>query len=69
MHPGGQGYERFPVNANEAESRRASRFDVLGHAPGPVDVTGLRLPAPGPAQDYPRTLDLRRVAGAGRPPV
>lgn len=68
VHPGGQGYERLPVNAMEAEARRARRFDVLGHTAGPVDVAALRPPAPGPAQDYPRTLDLRRVAGAGRMP-
>jgi uncharacterized protein (DUF2126 family) len=68
IHPGGRGYDRFPVNANEAEARRVSRFDVLGHTPGTIDVDRLRLPAPGPAQDYPRTLDLRRVAGAGRTP-
>jgi uncharacterized protein (DUF2126 family) len=68
VHPGGRGYERFPVNSNEAEARRASRFEAMGHTPGPVDVADLRLPDPGPAQDYPRTLDLRRVPGAGRMP-
>jgi uncharacterized protein (DUF2126 family) len=68
VHPGGRGYERFPVNANEAEARRASRFEAMGHTPGPIDVDALRAPAPGPAQDYPRTLDLRRIPGAGRMP-
>jgi uncharacterized protein (DUF2126 family)/transglutaminase-like putative cysteine protease len=68
VHPGGRGYERLPVNGLEAEARRGSRFEAMGHTPGPVDVDRLRAPGAGPAQDYPRTLDLRRVPGAGRMP-
>ena len=66
-HPGGRAYDRFPVNANEAEARRASRFSVVGHTPGPVDVAGFAGTGiaagdlGGQSVEYPRTLDLRRV--------
>ncbi len=57
-HPGGRGSERFPVNANEAESRRATRFDALGLDAGQIDITETpMLVGPNP---YPVTLDLRR---------
>jgi uncharacterized protein (DUF2126 family) len=58
-HGGGRSYETFPVNANEAESRRAALFVPYGHAHGPVDVKRL-IDVPDP--DYPFTLDLRRLA-------
>ena len=55
VHPGGRSYDTFPVNANEAEARRRSRFFPFGHTPGvmpePKDGTGL---------EHPRTLELRR---------
>jgi len=66
-HPGGRTYDRFPVNANEAEARRASRFAAEGHTPGPIDMSALLGGAAvfaGIGNDnteYPRTLDLRRA--------
>ncbi len=60
VHPGGLAYDHPPANANEAEARRASRFEPLGHTPGPIDVDALADLSP--SGEYPRTLDLRRVA-------
>ncbi len=74
VHPGGRGYETFPVNANEAEGRRFSRFRDQ-HTP---DVPVVKLlseatrefyetpprPMKPPTEDvnsdYPYTLDLRQ---------
>ncbi|MCB0972133.1 MAG: transglutaminase family protein, partial [Acidimicrobiales bacterium] len=60
-HPGGRSYDRFPVNANEADARRTSRFSTVGHTPGPVDVSRLEAEL-AHLEGYPRTLDLRRPA-------
>jgi uncharacterized protein (DUF2126 family) len=55
VHPGGRSYDRFPVNANEAESRRISRFFKFGHTPGQMTAGEEKI-----NKDFPFTLDLRR---------
>ncbi|WP_028474279.1 DUF2126 domain-containing protein [Nocardioides alkalitolerans] len=64
-HPGGRSYDTPPVNAVEAESRRRGRYDAHGMTSGYVDVaaaiaTGRRVSS----EEYPRTLDLRRVSAS-----
>ena len=53
-HPGGRHFERFPVNAYEAESRRLARFFAFGHSVGPKAA-----PAEARRPEFPCTLDLR----------
>jgi uncharacterized protein (DUF2126 family) len=58
-HPGGLSYESLPVNANEAESRRLSRFSAMGHTPGLMQVPPATINVPA-SREFPFTLDLRR---------
>ncbi|MBM9402456.1 transglutaminase family protein [Gluconacetobacter azotocaptans] len=56
-HPGGRNYETRPVNANEAEARRRTRFFPFGHTVGTMAPPVLRR-----SLEQPRTLDLRRFS-------
>ncbi len=57
-HPGGLSHETFPVNGNEAESRRLARFQHHGHTTGSYEPMREH-----PHREFPMTLDLRRPAG------
>ncbi|TWT61049.1 transglutaminase family protein [Rubinisphaera italica] len=52
---GGLNPTSFPINALEAESRRACRFFRFGHTPGTIQIPDEQLNS-----HYPLTLDLRR---------
>ncbi len=62
-HPGGLSYVSFPVNANEAESRRLNLFVPMGHTPGEQAQIAAMQQTPSAAvgsAEFPYTLDLRR---------
>ena len=62
-HPGGRAYDVPPVNAVEAESRRARRFEATGFTPGKLDLSDIREMQARISTDVgaPGILDLRRV--------
>jgi uncharacterized protein (DUF2126 family)/transglutaminase-like putative cysteine protease len=62
-HPGGRAYDDPPVNAVEAESRRARRFEATGFTPGKLDLSAIREKQARIFTDVgaPGILDLRRV--------
>jgi uncharacterized protein (DUF2126 family) len=62
-HPGGRAYDEPPVNAVEAESRRARRFEASGFTPGKLDLSDIREKQARISTDIgaPGILDLRRV--------
>jgi uncharacterized protein (DUF2126 family)/transglutaminase-like putative cysteine protease len=62
-HPGGRAYDEPPVNAVEAESRRARRFEATGFTSGKLDLADIREKQARISTDIgaPGILDLRRV--------
>jgi uncharacterized protein (DUF2126 family) len=54
--PDGRAAQALPVNALEAEARRLTLFEAMGHSPA-----GTAPKAAGVHPDFPLTLDLRRV--------
>jgi uncharacterized protein (DUF2126 family) len=62
-HPGGRSYDEPPVNAVEAESRRARRFEASGFTAGKLDLADIREKQARFLTDIgaPGILDLRRV--------
>ena len=62
-HPGGMAWDKPPINAVEAESRRGRRFEATGFTPGLIDLADIREKQARLSTDVgaPGILDLRRV--------
>ncbi|KAA5544409.1 transglutaminase family protein [Roseiconus nitratireducens] len=56
--PSGRSHEVFPINSNEAESRRAARFHVNTMTGGRMMIP--ELPPVDAPNDFPITFDMRR---------
>jgi uncharacterized protein (DUF2126 family)/transglutaminase-like putative cysteine protease len=68
VHPGGRAYDHPPINASEAEARRARRFEPMGHTTGLIDIEALDaqlISRVAGNDEYPLTLDLRRRVPRG----
>ena len=68
-HQGGRSYDRYPVNAVEAESRRTGRFEER-RTSGRVDTSAWPVPGGvlgGDPSEFPVTLDLRRHSRGRHP--
>ncbi|WP_203567881.1 transglutaminase family protein [Aestuariimicrobium ganziense] len=68
-HQGGLAYDRYPVNAVEAESRRTNRFEER-RTSGKVDVSNWPQPhglLGGEPSEFPVSLDLRRFSRGRHP--
>ncbi|UDY23261.1 DUF2126 domain-containing protein [Nocardioides sp. Kera G14] len=62
VHPGGRSYDTPPINANEAEARRAGRFEPRGFTAGRLDVAAMtERGRQAVSAEYPHILDLRRA--------
>lgn len=59
VHPAGLSHEIFPINANEAESRRASRFEPATVTGGEITIPD--MPPSANPTEYAVTLDMRRA--------
>jgi uncharacterized protein (DUF2126 family) len=59
LHPEGHLYSARPIDAGEAASRRAERFQAGAFTPGPMEA-----PSADTNPYFPLTLDLRRAGPA-----